>query len=485
MVLGAILVRALAAFFSEGYVLQQEHFGVIEPWPPDAVPQGSVFPVYAALLDGWFRVMKLSGIVQPGEQMMVVRFIHVFFSFITLLAGYRLARAAGSAKGAMLAFWLLAFAWILPFISVRTHAFNLAIPFVVAGVWMARLSYRASVWLSALAGILAGAGVALYPYAAVYWVVFVLITLFHLKPLRFILLTAGTLVPVCLTGLWLEPANAGDIAASFDYIRLTLVSEPPALNPDFWIGPLVLALVLGPPLGFLVLAGFLRLRKDTLRISLPALVCLLAATAIRDQAGLLIVAFPFIVITGSQSWVQYLEKSCWLGRFRPAYYAGLGYFWILNMALMFWFATLKPRQPMLDAMQHLSKKDGIEAIAINRQGSGKPEPVPLYYAGKSLIVYCLDDTAGIDSLADRIPGLKPSQIPAAVLFFGDHELKQRLRNTYKAVPGLGFEARYKPGITEQSLRKLIRLPSSGSISVYRNEVYFWYKNRPTWKENLP
>ena len=100
-------------------------------------------------------------------------------------------------------------------------------------------------------------------------------------------------------------------------------------------------------------------------------------------------------------------------------------------------------------------------------------------------MYWLDDTAGIDSLADSIPGLKPSQIPAAVLFFGDHELKQRLRNTYKAVPGLGFEARYKPGITEQSLRKLIRLPSSGSISVYRNEVYFWYKNRPTWKENLP
>lgn len=480
MVLGAILVRVLAAFFSEGYVLQQEHFGLIEPWPADAIPQGTVFPVYGFLIDTLFRLMKLAGIVKPDEQMMLIRFVHAFFSLITVLTGYQLARAAGSQKGAMLAFWLLAFAWILPFMSVRTYAFNLAVPFVVAGVWLARLSYRGSAWLSALAGLTAGAGVALYPYAAVYWAVFVVITLFHLRPARFVLLAAGTFIPVYLAGLWLAAANWTDIPACFDYIRLTIVKDSLAFNPDFRAGPLVLVLVLGPPLGFFILAGFLRLRKDTIRISLPALVCLLAATLVRDQAGLLIVAFPFIVITGSQSWVKYLEKSRWLDRLRPAYYAGLGYFWILNMALMFWFATLKPRQPVVKAMRHLSTKEGIAAIAINQKGTGMPEPFPLFYTGTALQVYNLVTQSDIDSLAAFIRIEGPGAMPACVLFYGDHDLKQRLRDTYKAIPSSGFELRYKPGFTERKLRNLLRLPSSGSVAVYRNEMYQWYKNNSQW-----
>jgi hypothetical protein len=84
--------------------------------------------------------------------MLIIRLIHAFFSIISLLFGYRLARQRRQ-KRDILSIFFLSFAWIIPFISVRTYAFNLAMPFIIMAVWLARISLKKYYFTSFLGGL--------------------------------------------------------------------------------------------------------------------------------------------------------------------------------------------------------------------------------------------------------------------------------------------------------------------------------------------
>ena len=343
------------------------------------------------------------------------------------------------------------------------------------------LSYRQYRRLSGVAGFFGGIAIALYPYASVYWLLFVVLTLIlHGRWFRFLLLWLGTAIAMYLAGILLMPGAWNNPAECLSYLVPAYDHWQWALNDRFWAGPLVLVLVLGPPLGFFILAGFFRLRRDTLRIGLPALVCLLASVMMKDQYGLMIVAFPFVVITGSLSWMNQLEKSRWLEKFRPVYYAGLGYFWVFNVMLMFWFSTLSPRKPVLDAMRFAGRQEEITTLVVNQQGLDRPVLFPAYYAGKPLKITYITSNEDIDSVALCLSTAPPDQLPAYVMFYGDENLKQRILDTYEAVPASGFTGIYRPGFTERMLRRWLDTPLSGSVVIYRNDVFYWYQNRKEW-----
>lgn len=461
-------MRLIAVVFSEGYLLPGEHFFFFEPETPLLKTDKyltSQSDLYALFGEYFNRTIAWFTISEPEMQALILRFIHALFNIISLVIGYRLALLAGNERGARLSFSLLALSWLMPFLSVRTYSFNLALPFLLGAVWLARYSLLSARRASFLAGWVAALAIMLYPPVLVFWIPFIIITLLLGKPLRFFALVATTLMGLEILH-WL--VNKQWITHASDWLALLRQTGIHLweINPFALKALLILGLVLGPPLGFLVLYGFLRIQRFTLRMSLPALVCLVGTLFSTDPLGLLVAAFPFIVITGSQSWMDIVQHRM-PESYKGWYYLAIGYFWIINTILLIWFSTVAPRQQELEAMRYIGRHSNYQFIWVEQTSLSSLEPLPVFYCGRKVeFHYQIDylNDSLLQNYFDKIHSV------ACVVFCGEEDLKSRLTLSYQLFPALTFEAVFRPGITEKFFRWWMNLPS-GTLVVYHNDYF--------------
>ncbi len=176
IILIAIMFRLPSVFFSQGYIHSDDHFDSIEvayDWLRDG-PSGENgylrwknwssgeigrFPLYALSQYAVMKVYKAIGITSLHTMMFGIRFLHMLFSLIPILAAYGIVRVvSGSSKYAIYAGAFIAVNFALPFLSVR----NL-IEIVGGNLWAGALFFfyryqyqdRRPKWLYA-AGIITG-----------------------------------------------------------------------------------------------------------------------------------------------------------------------------------------------------------------------------------------------------------------------------------------------------------------------------------------
>ncbi|MGC8865159.1 MAG: hypothetical protein ACP5O2_05490 [Bacteroidales bacterium] len=461
-------MRLIAVVFSEGYLLPGEHFFFFEP--ENLLLKSEKYlttqsQLYALFGEYFNRGMAWLTVKEPQTQALILRFIHALLNIVSLVIGYRLARLAGSEKGARLSFALLGLSWLMPFISVRTYSFNLALPFLLGAVWLARHSLLAARRTSFLAGWVAALAIMLYPPVLVFWIPYVLLTFLLGKPIRFLGLALTTLLGLELlnwlvSGKWLIHSVDWMVLLHQTGIRLW------DINAFALKALLILGLVLGPPLGFLVLYGFLRIQKYTIRMSLPALVCLVSTVFSSDPLGMLVAAFPFIVITGSQSWMDIVQHRMPASR-KGWYYLAVGYFWTFNTILLVWFSTVSPRKQELEAMRYLGRHADYQLVWVEQSSQSGLEPLPSFYCGRD-IKFIYQRNLSSDTLF-QLSNDTMHKV-ACVIFRGDENLKSRITRTYSLFPALSFEAIFKPGPTEKYFRKWMHL-SSGTLVLYHNDYF--------------
>lgn len=379
--------------------------------------------------------MTWLAIEEPGMQAFILRLIHASFNIFSLVMGYRLALLAGGIRGARLSFALLALSWLMPFLSVRTFSFNLALPFLLGAVWIARYSLLSMKGASFIAGFVASISILLYPPVLIFWLPYVFITIFLGKPIRFFALILSTFIAIEIIHLLVHNAFLTNLSEWLSLLQMTGI-RPWHINYQALRALLILGFVLGPPLGFFVIFGFFRLQRFTIRMSIPALVCMVGSIFSVDPIGMLVAAFPFMVITGSQSWMEIVEN-----RLKPSrqiiYYLTFGYFWIFNFILLVWFSTVAPHKQELDLMRYLGKKVGYQTLWVEQTSQPRSQPLPRFYCSQNLSIDYLCNSNEIPAIVDYSSLMDKT---AWVVFRGEEDLKNRLLNAYNLFPALSFEA---------------------------------------------
>lgn len=148
----ALLIRLIAAIFSQGYGMHDDHFLIIEassswsdgydynnwlPWSENShgTPEGHSF-TYVGLNYIYFVCMKALGVLDPKILMLINRLLHAVFSLLILHFSYKITQRLGTQKQAITVGWILAFLWVLPFLSVRNLVEITCIPFMLWGMWL-------------------------------------------------------------------------------------------------------------------------------------------------------------------------------------------------------------------------------------------------------------------------------------------------------------------------------------------------------------
>jgi hypothetical protein len=323
IMLVALVPRLVAALFSKGYGMHDDHFGPIEQpfiimqyftyWTGRVVPHGHSI-VYPSIQYGLMNVFHSVGLHDPQTQMLLIRLLHAVYSLLVVLFGYRIAETLGTRETANKVGLVLALFWALPFLSVRNLIEVVCIPPLMGG-----FSYAIRAREHPRNAFIAGLWFAL-AFAFRYQTLIISGTLGALFLLRrerkeAWWYAAGFLLLALLVQGTADVLAWGYPFASFiEYVRYNM-----AHGEDYTTGPWYnyLLLVLGaliPPMSFLLTYGLFKSWRKTILILLPvAVFFVLHSYFPNKQERFILPILPAIIVLGIMGWEDIVRASAfWL-----------------------------------------------------------------------------------------------------------------------------------------------------------------------------
>ena len=474
----AFLVRLVAAIFSQGYGMHDDHFLIIEassswadgydynywlPWTEGSkgVPEGHSF-TYVGLNYLFFSAMKWIGASDPKTLMFINRLLHAGFSLIVVAYGMKITEKLSTQKNAILVGWILALLWLMPFVSVRNLVEVAAIPFLILGVWLLLDKKQLSAFF--FAGLLVGMAVSFRYQIAVF--AFGLALYYLLKrefKLAFIF-SLGLAFMFSLTQglvdffIWGYP-----FAEFWSYVNYNLTEGTTYLpNQNYLMYVLVLTGVFFIPLGILLFFGFLKSYKKYLIIFLPTAFFILFHTIYPNrQERFILSVLPFFVILGIVGFDS-LKKTAWKDKL---WKWSLIIFWVLNSVFLCLSVCMYSKKSRVEAMYSLyNNKMDKENILMEGSGSGKVSMLPKFYA-KSWDCYVAERLKETDDL-----NAYSEQSFDYIFFYDDKKLSQRINAYKKIYPKMQLHFQSNPSYLDRLLRQLNPRNSNEYIEVWKTNV---------------
>jgi hypothetical protein len=498
----AVSIRVLAAFFSWGYAYNDDHFDVIaiaQHWVegiPDWLQKGAP-PQHSMLYVGLHYILfygcELLGFTHPAGKMIVVRLLHGFYSTLIVYFGYQITATLAGPREARLVGLMLALMWFMPFMSVRNLVEMVCIPPYLAAFYLILQSQgraRFYFW----AGVLFGLAF-VFRYQSLLLAAGIGLVLLHQRqwrPLAWWLAGFGLLVTL--------------VQGTIDYVFFDYPFESIVTYFGFnarhahhyTTGPVYrhLLTVLGflvPPVSVYLLVGYARTARRAPILFWGGLLFFVAHSLFPNkQERFILPLLPLLIILGVIGWQQWVPASrFWQGRRKLLAYSW-GFFWVLNLVAALALCFTYNKKSRIAPLLYLADKDHLQGILLE-SGSQGPKPLPLFYLGRRaaeaedfrkdaekrwgryksgtplpadfVMVYRLNEAKPLDSLRAEL--IWP-YLPDYVVMVGQQDLARRLQRLRHFYPGLRLDHTISPSWYDQLLHRLNpRVHPDEQVRIYR------------------
>jgi hypothetical protein len=503
----ALIVRLLAAFFSQGYGMHDDHFLVIEAsqswvdgtdyndWLPktqraiapsiEPVPQGHSF-FYVGIHFLCFGFFKAIGIADPKIKMLLIRLIHALFSLIVVVIGYKITLKLTNEKYARQVGLLLAVLWVMPFLSVRNLVEVVCIPLLLLGCWyLIMADFKKQVlWYFLLSGFVTGLAFSIRFQSAFFILGMGIYLLITKKFKGLVIFSLGTLISIlAIQGIvdyiiWNRP-----FAELMEYVRYNIAHKYDygANVPEMY--PLVLIGLLIPPIGLFLFFGFFRTWRKYTILFIPVMLFFAFHLYFPNkQERFILPILPFIIILGAIGWNEWVEISKFWQR-KPGLLKGCWvFFWIINLIMLPVFTLTYSKKSRIEAMYYLYKKEPVRQILIEDTNRKGVLALPNFYAGQWMVHYQLSKSqTGDSTMFGELKSnkhyykeiydkyffvLHPECFPKYVLFIGNSRLDERVANLKSVFPVLKFEKQIESGFIDKIVYKLNPVNKNDDIFIY-------------------
>jgi hypothetical protein len=474
----ALIVRLIAAVFSQGYGMHDDHFLIVEasaswadgfdynywlPWTEGnkGVPEGHSF-TYVGLNYLFFAFMKWIGVMDPKTLMLLNRLIHACFSLVVVIYGMKITEKLSNQKNALVVGWILALLWILPFVSVRNLVEVAAIPFLMMGVWL--LLNNKQFLPIFFAGLLVGMAVSFrYQIAvfaiglALYYLIkkdFKVLFNFSIGVIAMFMLTQG----VVDFFIWGYP-----FAEFWSYVNYNLTEGTTYLpNQNYLMYVLVLVGVFFIPMGVLLLIGFFKSYKNHLLLFLPTLFFLVFHTLYPNrQERFILSILPFFIVLGVMGYDRF-KATGWKNKIWKWSFV---IFWVFNTFFLCMTVTMYSKKSRVEAMYSLYN-NGIsnEKILMEGSGSGKVSMLPKFYA-KSWDCFVAERLKATDDL-----NAYTGKAFDYIFFYDDKHLNKRISDYKKIYPNMRLHFSAYPSFIDRVLRQLNPRNANEYIEVWKTNI---------------
>lgn len=471
----ALLLRLIAAVFSQGYGMHDDHFLVIEasgswveghdynkwlPWNPlNNGPEGHSF-TYVGLNFFLFYLLKIIGIVDPKIMMLVVRIVHALFSMLTVIYGIKITEKLSNQRAAKIVGWLLAALWAMPFLSVHQLFEFTPIPLLMLGIWFLLKNEKQSINFL-YSGLLMGLALSFRYQIGVFAVGVAAVYFFQWKWKPFLLFCIGVLTTFVITQglvdfiIWGYP-----FAEMTGYVTYNMKEGTEYMpNTNYFMYFYVLIGLLLLPLGLLVFIGFFKVKKEYLILFVPALLFLLFHTWYPNrQERFILTILPVFIILGVIGFQQLKKDGFDSKLWRYSWIS----FWVLNIPLLAFVTTM------------YSKKSRVEAMYSIYEPTMKPKNVLMEGTGGNHVslmprFYSKDWAGGYAerSNSSQLLTVNEGMEFDYIFFFDEQKLAQRITE-YKAIyPNMTLHKKCYPSNLDKLLRELNPRNKNEYIEVWK------------------
>jgi hypothetical protein len=475
----AIIVRLIAAIFSQGYGMHDDHFLVIEasaswvdgydynnwlPWTEgnSGVPEGHSF-TYVGLNYIYFACMKFLGVIDPKILMLVNRLIHGFASLIVVWFGMKITENLSNRENAVKVGWILALLWIMPFVSVRNLVEVAALPFLVYGFWL--LLKKENFLTFLFSGLMIGMAVSFRYQIGVFAIGIAAYYFFKWHFKLFFGFSIGVLIAFCLTQgvvdyfIWGYPFT--ELASYITYNLKEGKAYMP--NQNYFMYFLVLMGSLFVPLGLLLGIGFFKSYKKYAVLFIPTLFFILFHTLYPNrQERFILSVLPFFIILGVMGF-QLLKASNWKNNL---WKTSIVIFWVFNIPFLFFASTMYSKKSRVEAMYTLyGNKMEEERILLEGSSSQRVSMLPKFYA-KSW--HC-SFTERTDTLQDL--HVNPELDFDYIFFFDEMNLTNRIQEYKEIYPNMMLTKKCNPSLIDVLLRELNPRNANEYIEVWKTNSF--------------
>jgi len=395
ILIAALIIRCLAAVFSEGYGMHDDHFLIVEssaswadgndynnwlPWnmSEGSVPEGHSFS-YVGLNFFFFYVAKGVGIVDPKILMFFNRLIHALFSILIVYYGFKITEKLSNRKNAVIVGWILSLGWLFPFIGVRNLVEVTCIPFIMWSTWIYLKSNTSKALL--LAGIIMGMAVSFRYQVGVYAIGVAIYFLFKKEFREFFFYCLGVLITFIITQglvdylIWGYP-----FAEMYGYIIYNLNEGTEYLpNQNFLMYIEVLMGAMLFPLGIVLAIGYFRSFKKYLILFLPSLLFLIFHSWYPSkQERFIFPILPMFIMLGVIGYESLKSKKS----YNKIWNISLKAFWILNIPVLLFVSFTYSKKSRVEAMYYFYENN-ITPYSVMIEGSGDnhTSQMPKFYVG--------------------------------------------------------------------------------------------------------
>ena len=461
IIFSAIAIRLIAAIFSQGYGMHDDHFLIIEassswvdgfdynnwlPWTEgNKGPDGHSFS-YVGLNYIYFLVMKFIGISDPKLLMFFNRLIHAVVSMIIVVYGIKITRKFSTEKNAVIVGWLLALMWVIPILSVRNLVETSAAPLLILGFWflIREKGIKDFLW----AGLLIGVAVSFRYQIGVFAIGIAAYYFFQWKWKPFLLFCLGVLAIFIFTQGFIDYLIWGyPFAEMLGYIVYNMNQGTAYMpNHNYFMYFLVLAGSMLFPFGLLMMAGFFRTWKKYFILFMPTLIFILFHTFYPNrQERFVLTILPFFIILGVIGYDLFKESKTKEKLWKFSWIA----FWLLNIPLLFFASTTYSKKSRVESMYAIydNGKD-TNMILCEGTGNNRTSMLPRFYSGNwnTFMVDRTDTTMSLNVHDDYIYDY--------IYFFDEKDLAARIKEYKTIYPKMSLKQKCPPSLIDALLKKM-------------------------------
>jgi len=504
----ALLIRMIAAFYSKGFAFSDDHFDVItiaQGWL-DGLPMWLNEPMpprhsmlYALVHYGIFYMLEAMGIFSPEVKMTVVRVLHGLYSLLVVYLGYRITERLSNQRNARLVGLMLALVWFMPFMSVRNLVEMVCIPPYLAAFYLMIKQEQATqkrampyIW----AGVLFALAFTIRYHTVLFGAGAGLVLLYRRQWREALFLLLGFAVAAFLVQGLID-------IIFFDYpfhsvVAYFLYNSENAEN--FSTGPvyrfaLTILGFLVPPVSVFLVLGYARTAKLAPKLFWGGLLFFVAHSLFPNkQERFILPLFPLIMILGVIGWQQFVQTSLFWQRRRRLLAWSWGFFWALNIIATVGMALTFTKKSRVAPLVYLSEKPDLQGVVLEFGNHSVKQP-PLFYLGHMSAEY---DKYVVDEhkvWQEYLQGRKPlpqdfvmtytlnedktprelqQEITAAalkpgyVVVVGTDDMEERLARLHSLFPHLKLDHTVTPSLYDQLLHLLNpRVHKDEHVQIYR------------------
>jgi hypothetical protein len=491
ILLVALGLRMLAAWFSEGYLMHDDHFLVVEAaaswvdgedynnWFPWSQNEAGISPVaphpanFAYVGTQYLTIwgIKSLGISDPKTIALWLRILHGFYSLAVVFFTYRIALKIGGASAAWASGWAMAALAIMPVLSVHQLVEMACIPPLLfaferslwgRGTWQKWVAMGLGFGLAT--GLRFQCGL-----IAVGWAVGHLLENRGQKSawLEATAVGALSLLTFALAQIqdlfiWGRPFV--QLMAYFGYNTTHALNYPQG-PPGQYLLTLIGLMI--PPLSLAILWGFGHQARRWPSIAFAVLAFYLFHELYPNkQERFILPVLPLVVALGTTGWQAHRAKSGFWQRHCRLHRGLLAFVLFVNGVALVVLSVGTVKSSRVNAMYALWQAGDLQNfMAIHVDSSPQ---APAFYSGSWEKYYVSTAEQDPAQRLDLVCRLREKRtFPNYLLFYGDAHLGETVLRYKEAWPGLAYVGQIPPGRLDRFIHWLNPLNSVERVMIYR------------------